>query len=138
MLSGFAVKNKGVSVDQVKLGKASVQVLTDDLVKTRDLSKQANPEGATKPGEIDDQNEKVHIPESFEDFDDSETLSAKLRGIGTYTDTNLENKQNGEDDDHQIWHMEVDETTENASQIMTEMLKQQGTCQDKAADTEML
>ncbi|XP_066343890.1 uncharacterized protein [Miscanthus floridulus] len=34
--------------------------------------------------------------------------------------------------------MELDETTKNASQIMTEMLKQQGKCHDKAADTEML
>ena len=46
----------------MKLGKVSVQVLSDEQVKTRDLPKQLNPEGVTKPGEINDQNGKVHIP----------------------------------------------------------------------------
>ena len=94
MLSSFASKN----IDQEKVSEKSKQVVS---------------EVAKKPGEMVDQAEKVHIPDSFDESDaDSETLSDKLRHIDAYTEVGQGSKQNGEEEDHQIWHMEVDEKTE--------------------------
>jgi hypothetical protein len=73
-----------------------------DLTKASEKSKQVVV-AADQPSEMVDQNEKVHIPDSFDDSDaESETLSDKLRRIDAYTKVGQGSKQPGKEGDHQV------------------------------------
>jgi hypothetical protein len=85
------------------------------------------------------QNEKVHIPDSFEEFDvDSETLNERSRSIDAYTEVIPGIRSKEGQDNHQVWHTEVDGDTEGVSHIINEKLLNKESCQDKAADSELL
>lgn len=93
MPSCFVVKNKSLCSDQEKSSETSKQGVSVDQEKASEKSEQVLLEWGTKPGERVDQDEKVHIPDSFDESDaDSETLSDKLRGIDAYADVAHENK----------------------------------------------
>jgi len=65
------IKDKARSTDLRKASEKSMQAIV----------------AADQPSEMVDQNEKVHIPESFDESDaDNETLSDKLRRIDVYTE----------------------------------------------------
>ena len=104
MACNVAIKNKSENMDLTKAGEKSKQVVAAAVATPSDVVGQA---------------EKVHIPDSFDDSDaDSETLSDKLWRIDACTEVRQGSKQSGGEGDHQVWRMEVDEQSENASQVM--------------------
>jgi hypothetical protein len=128
MLSGKAI-GKSVCVEQKKSEDESVQVISRAQARTEGKSKPISTEGNTVQGEMSAQNEKVHIPDNFEESDaDSETLSEILRSIDAYTEVIPGTRSKEGQDDHQVWHMEVDGATEGVSHIMNEKLLNKENC----------
>jgi hypothetical protein len=128
MLSGKAI-GKSVCIEQKKNEDESVQVISGGQARTEGKYKPISTEGNTIQGEMSDQNEKVHIPDNFEESDaDSETLSEILRSIDAYTEVIPGTRSKEGQDDHQVWHMEVDGATEGVSHIMNEKLLNKENC----------
>jgi hypothetical protein len=90
-----------------------------------------------QPSEVMDQNERVHIPEFFEDSDaDSETLSDKPRRIDAYNEVGQSSKQPSGKGGHQVWRMEMDKQQEDGS--IHAMLKEQSLQKNQVVATEPL
>lgn len=75
--------------------------------------------------ETDAIEDRVHIPKNFDDSEESETLSEKLRGIGAYTDEGQCSKQNENVENQQVWQMEIDKETEASEHILNAKLLEQ-------------
>lgn len=71
---------------------------------------------------VEDQGEKVHIPDSFDDSDaESDTLSEKIRRLEGYGDLGQGgSKSNNDNGPHQLWHMEIISDIEKMTQIFQE------------------
>jgi hypothetical protein len=124
--------------DQGKIAEEFVQVVSAEQVKTKESSQQADLVRGEKQGDMSEQNEKVHIPDTFEDSEaDSESLSEKLRSIDAYNDGTLGSNSKGGQDDQHIWHMEVEEATGYTSNVINEELMQQSKGRDKDANSVM-
>lgn len=79
---------------------------------------------------MEDLNDKVHIPDSFEDSDaESDTLSEKIRRLEGYGDLGQGgSKTQGDGESHQLWHMEHISDIATVNQII------QGKSMEKASD----
>lgn len=105
---GKVIRNKTLSVEQIPKNVKAKQI---EVVHPQQ-------------GNNDDLEDKVNIPEGFEDSDaESETLSDKLRKIDAYTEPGQSSKQKGGKENHQVWAMEMEDNGVSTNQFLSQKIQ---------------
>lgn len=71
----------------------------------------------------DDTNEKVHIPETFEDSDSDSDLGDRIRRLEGFGDIGQGSSKNNDEEVHQIWHMDSNLPAIDPKQLITKDLQ---------------
>lgn len=79
--------------------------------------------------------DKVHIPDNFDDSEESETLSEKLRSIGAFTSDGQCSKQTEDAESQQVWQMVIDQRTAANEDRQNAWLLEQAKKGTKTLDT---